>query len=185
MDNTRGSLAREIGPLALRRHAAPSGAGNADELVVRVASEARLVAESVTAALVDAGLDASTVSWRDTNAFGAVAEPSGDELAVLISDLTLSRIDDVCAHGRAAGGRWLVITDAPRGPVWGAALDGGARAVLEATISIDGLIRVLGRRPGGPVADRRGRTALAPEAVVGSAAGEQEHREPDAHPDSA
>lgn len=143
MDEIRGSPARRIGSPALRQHAHPPRRGNVRELVVRVTSESRLVAESVTAALVDAGVDASAVSWRGTSGFETETERPSDQLAVLISDLALPRIDDVCAHGRAVGGRWLVITDAPRGPVWGAVLDGGARAVVEATISIDGLIGVL------------------------------------------
>jgi RNA polymerase sigma factor (sigma-70 family) len=142
MNETGASPTRRIGPAAVLGRGPGPGRDGADALVVSVASESRLVAESVTAALVDAGVDAAAVLWREPSDLRE-APRSSDEVAVLISDLTLPRVDDVCAHGQAAGGRWLVITDAPRGPVWGAALDGGARAVVEATISIDGLIEVL------------------------------------------
>lgn len=144
MDDTRQPSARYIGPAALSSAAPPQGPDGVADLMVGVASEFRLIAESVTAALIDSGVNATTVPWNGTSDFGGKPDRSLDRVAVLVSDLALPRVDDVCAHGRATGSRWLVITDAPRGPVWGAAIECGASAVVEATVSIDGLIEILG-----------------------------------------
>ncbi len=143
MDERRAPPAPRIAPAALDGRAPRPGRIQVDSLTVSVASEARLVAESVAAALAGAGVQARSVLWQEHVAPDPVGDRWNDQVAVLISDLALPRLDDVCAHGRAAGSRWLVITDAPRGAVWGAALDGGARAVVEATVSINALIAIL------------------------------------------
>jgi DNA-binding NarL/FixJ family response regulator len=108
---------------------------------VAVASDQRLVAESVAAALREQSFDIVVVQWPDADSTG-MAERRGSRAArrrptpapdvgLVLTDLL--RMDQVRAAGVLVGSLdvpWLVLTLAPRGPAWGAMYDGGATLVL-------------------------------------------------------
>ena len=96
-----------------------------------------LVAEAVRAGLAGSGFQATTLRWPGEQEEAAVrVSPPGSDLEVglLISDL------DGCAQLRAARHLiaelslpWVVLTTVSKGPMWGAALEAGARIVVPNT----------------------------------------------------
>jgi DNA-binding NarL/FixJ family response regulator len=115
---------------------------------VAVASDQRLVAESVAAALRDRSFDTVVVQWPDADATGR-AERRGPragrkratpapEAGLVLTDLV--RMDQVRAARVLVGNLdvpWLVLTLAPRGPAWGAMYDRGATLVLPSAVGLD------------------------------------------------
>jgi DNA-binding NarL/FixJ family response regulator len=114
---------------------------------VAVASDQRLVAESVAAALGDRSFDTVMVHWPDADATlrterrGPRARrrstPAPDAGLVLTD---LLRMDQVRAARVLVGSLdvpWLVLTLAPRGPAWGAMYERGATLVLPGGIGLD------------------------------------------------
>ena len=125
-----------------------------------MASDQRLVVESVAAALRDRSLDTVVVRWPDAGATMRAerrgpratrrrATPAPDAGLVLTD---LLRMDQVRAARVLVGSLdvpWLVLTMAPRGPAWGAMYDRGATLVLPSGIGLDAaseLIADLGDR---------------------------------------
>lgn len=113
--------------------------------LIAVASQHALVSESVRAALVDRSFDAVAVRWP-----GGVPLPRNPRVStrydagLLLGDL------ERAAHLRAATllvthtpTPWLVLSDTPRGPLWGAMYDAGARMVLPSNVSLDELAALL------------------------------------------
>jgi DNA-binding NarL/FixJ family response regulator len=108
---------------------------------VAVASDQRLVAESVAAALREQSFDIVVVQWPDADSTGTTerrgpraargrATPVPD-VGLVLTDLL--RMDQVRAARILVGSLdvpWLVLTSAPRGPAWGAMYDRGATLVL-------------------------------------------------------
>jgi DNA-binding NarL/FixJ family response regulator len=108
---------------------------------VAVASDQRLVAESVAAALSEQSFDIVVVQWPDADSTGT-AERRGPratrrrptpapDAGLVLTDLL--RMDQVRAARMLVGSLdvpWLVLTLAPRGPAWGAMYDRGATLVL-------------------------------------------------------
>jgi DNA-binding NarL/FixJ family response regulator len=103
---------------------------------VGVASEQALVAEAIRASLESRDFRARVLRWPAAQLARPRRAPrqdgeEGPDVGLLVSDL------DRPARVRAATlllGRvpipWIVLTAAPRGPMWGAVLDAGARLVL-------------------------------------------------------
>lgn len=116
---------------------------------VLVVSDRRLVAESVAAALSALGLLAVPGDWpegetgmssdllADPEPYDVTAPPStgaagGPDVGVLVSDLDPTvHLGQALRVLHSVATRWVVLTEAPRGPLWGAVLDVGAVAVLE------------------------------------------------------
>jgi DNA-binding NarL/FixJ family response regulator len=136
----------------LRAFTAPS------QLRVAVASDQHLVAESVRAALHNRGHDTVGIRWPvvDESAHGVVsntlrlrrrnARPAGSppDVAVLLSDL--NRFKQVRGAQLLLGALdvpWLVLSGAPRGPVWGALYDSGASLVVRTDTGLDELCGLL------------------------------------------
>ncbi len=110
-------------------------------LRVAVASDQSLVAEAVRAALAGRGFEARTLRWP-----GAVTSqprdrptpPFSPEAGILISDLDRwPRVRAVRLMLANVRTRWVVLTAAPRGPMWGACLEAGAELVLPSSTSLD------------------------------------------------
>jgi two-component system, NarL family, nitrate/nitrite response regulator NarL len=108
---------------------------------VAVASDQRLVAESVAAALREQSFDIVVVQWPDADFIGHTDRrgprptrrrptPAPD-VGLVLTDLL--RMEQVRAARVLVGSLdvpWLVLTLAPRGPAWGAMYDRGATLVL-------------------------------------------------------
>jgi RNA polymerase sigma factor (sigma-70 family) len=114
-----------------------------DRLRVVVVSDQSLVTESVRAALRERGLETSTLTWpSETTLTLPTAGPGqGLDAGLMISDL--DRTPRLRVATQLLGGiriPWLVLTGAPRGPMWGAALQAGARAVIANSTSLDSLL---------------------------------------------
>lgn len=94
-------------------------------LHVVVSSEHTVVAQAVSAALQRSGLRTTLLESRQ-----AVSPP---DAGLLLTELdSWARLRQVRAALAAVPTRWVVLTDAPSGPRWGAALSYGAVAVLPA-----------------------------------------------------
>jgi DNA-binding NarL/FixJ family response regulator len=112
---------------------------------VVVTAEQALVAETVAAALSGRGLSASTLGWpTDPRAGGGLPGSPSGLVGLLISDLdswTSLRTTWQLIAGEPVA--WVVVTTAPEGPMWGAALDAGARVVLPGSTGLAALCRAL------------------------------------------
>jgi two-component system nitrate/nitrite response regulator NarL len=130
-------------------------------LGVAVASEQALVAEAVRASLASRDFEASTLRWPgDQHARPRrTAVRGGQDVGLLISDL------DRWPRLRAATLLvtwiplpWVVLTSAPYGPMWGAALEAGACLVLPSSTGIDeiceAVVQVANGRMATPIAER-------------------------------
>ncbi|MQW74760.1 hypothetical protein GHK92_02640 [Nocardioides sp. dk4132] len=112
---------------------------------VLVVSDQMLMAETIRAALATQGWDARVARWPEREG-GLVPVPPGTSLGVLVSDLEpTARLERAQRILAAWPGHWLVLTGAPRGPRWGAALDADALGVLSADIGLEELAAVLQR----------------------------------------
>lgn len=119
------------------------------EIRVVVSGEQWLVAEAVRAALTTRDIDAWMLRWPGDTPAAPRPRSRGQaarspDVGLLISDL------DRWGRLRTAGvvlgrvpTRWVVITGAPRGPIWGAMLEGGARTVMSSEAGLDEIARVL------------------------------------------
>lgn len=106
--------------------------------VVVVVSDQPLIAETVAAALVSRGVDASVGSWP------APGAPADVGLALVESERAdLVAVVRTLVDG-SDGTRWIVLTAAPRGPLWGAALETGATLVLPRTASLEETVGAVG-----------------------------------------
>jgi DNA-binding NarL/FixJ family response regulator len=115
---------------------------------VAVASDQRLVAESVAAALRDRTYDTVVVQWPDAESIGRTERrgqratrrrptPAPDA-GLVLTDLV--RMEQVRAARVLVGSLdvpWLVLTLAPRGPAWGAMYERGAALVLPSGIGLE------------------------------------------------
>ncbi len=121
---------------------------------VAVASDQLLVASVVAAALSGRGLRCAVLAWpsgpdgpvpasSDDSLTEAAAE-SGVDAALLISDFDgVARIRSGVRLLREVPARWVVLTGAPRGPLWGALLEVGSWHVAPASSGLDEVTEVL------------------------------------------
>jgi len=126
---------------------------------VAVTSDQSLVSDAVQTALAERGFEPVVLRWpgeilprpRQPVRRGPV------DVGLLVSDLDRrSRIRAAGLVMRRGTTPWAVLTGAPRGPLWGAALESGASVVLSSETSLEDVITALRRLA-------RGRTAM-PEA---------------------
>lgn len=109
-------------------------------LRVAVASDQALIAEAVRAALVSRDFAAFTLRWPGEQARprprrGPMIAP---DVALLISDLDRwGRIRAASLLLSRVATRWVVLTAAPSGPMWGAVIEAGASAVVPSNTSLD------------------------------------------------
>jgi DNA-binding NarL/FixJ family response regulator len=118
---------------------------------VAIACEHALVAESVRVALAGRSLDAVAIRWPgSTRPTAWPSEPDGFDAGLLVCGLSgwsqLRAAELLLTHVRT---RWVVLTDAPWGPSWGAVAEGGAVAVLPNSTPLDKVAAALVAAAGG------------------------------------
>jgi two-component system, NarL family, nitrate/nitrite response regulator NarL len=114
---------------------------------VGVTSDQSLIADTVRAALASRALRATRVPWPVEGAV-QVPRPRRDErmqAAVMLCDLEpVQRLREARHCVQEIRVPWLVLTAAPRGPLWGAMLDAGATAVHVSSATIDDVRAMVG-----------------------------------------
>jgi DNA-binding NarL/FixJ family response regulator len=129
---------------------------------VAVASDQRLVAESVAAALRGRSFDVVVVQWPEPDSpvrgerRGARAgrRRSTPDAGLVLTDM--SRMEQVHAARVLVGSLevpWLVLTLAPRGPAWGAMYECGAALVLPGGSGLDATTELVADLAAGWVPD--------------------------------
>lgn len=145
----------------------------AGRLRVAVASDQSLVLEAVRAALTAKELNVTTLHWTGERvpAPRRVGAARRFDVGLMISDLDKwSRLRGVASLMGNVRVPWVVLTGAVRGPLWGAALEFGARAV----VSSDTSLRAVQATLRGVI---RGEAVPGPEEVAGLRLAWQELRE--------
>lgn len=115
---------------------------------VAVASDQRLVAESVAAALRERSFDTVVVPWPDAGPVGSserrgpratrgLPTPAPDAGLVLTDLVRMEQVRAARALVESLEVPWLVLTLAPRGPAWGAMYERGAALVLPSGIGLE------------------------------------------------
>jgi len=135
-------------------------------LRVAVASDQALVAESVRAALADRGFVPVVVRWPGGPAVPGPPQPRmAYDVGLLLSDLDRpSRVEAARTLISRVPTMWVVLTAAPRGPVWGAVLAAGALRVVADSARMERVERILrqaARGRGATVADESRRLQRA------------------------
>lgn len=116
----------------------------ADQRLV-IASDQALVAEAVRVAMSSHGFDPAVVPWGRP-----VVDPKAPLLGLMISDLeSLTKLRAGQELVSGAEGRWLLLTNSPKGPAWGAMLDSGVRVILPSGTTLGETVKVLERLAGG------------------------------------
>lgn len=126
-----------------------------------VTSDRALVAEVVCVGLVARGLLVVRIPWADPGAAHCVPgqKPGWTPgLALMLCDLEPESVAMARSLVGAHPARWLLVTSAPRGPLWGAMLDVGVDGILEGGTTLaelaDAISALLSGLPAGVVADR-------------------------------
>lgn len=119
-----------------------------------VASDLQLVAEAVSAALSDRGIDSRSV----VPGLNVAAAPRLARMALAhrpVAGLVVCDLDQGSSLHAAVDLvaalhlRWLVLTRAPEGPIWGDLLQAGALAVMPVTVGLDTLVDAVTPMMGG------------------------------------
>lgn len=127
---------------------------------VAVTCRLTLVAQATAAALAAEGVVTDVLPWPagGTGGAGGTRGASGRRgrrsrppaVAVLVSDLAdADDVEEVREAVARVPARWVVLAAAPRGPLWGAALEVGAAAVLPAGSPVSGVRDVVARAGSG------------------------------------
>ncbi|SFC27601.1 DNA-binding response regulator, NarL/FixJ family, contains REC and HTH domains [Nocardioides terrae] len=111
-----------------------SGSEPAGQYGVAVASEHALVADAVRTSLADRGFESTVLRWPGERLAGPrrpAPSRAGPDVGLLISDLDRwTRVRASTLLLSRVPVPWVVLTGAPDGPMWGAALEAGATLVL-------------------------------------------------------
>jgi two-component system nitrate/nitrite response regulator NarL len=116
---------------------------------VAIASDQPLVADVIAAALTSNGFECHLQPWPNGGEVGSL-EPresllgSRRDVALLISDLDrVPRIKSAMQLVVNVPAGWVVLTGAPRGPLWGALLDLGTVHVVAEKTGLDEITDIL------------------------------------------
>jgi len=117
---------------------------------VAIASDQPLVADVIAAALTSNGFECTLQPWPNGEDVGrperAASAPPGPrcDVALLISDLDrIARIKSAVQLVVEVPAGWVVLTGAPRGPLWGALLDLGSVHVVAEGTGLDEITDIL------------------------------------------
>ncbi len=125
---------------------------NESTAAVAVASDRSLVAEAVAAALAGGNFDTVQIPWPTEGRERAAGWPPGSphpEQALMLCDLEASSLETARWVVGRYPAQWLLLTDAPRGPLWGAMLElGVARILPNSTTMADVLMAIRAVRRG-------------------------------------
>jgi DNA-binding NarL/FixJ family response regulator len=127
-------------------------------LAIAVASDRSLVAEAVGAALSGGNFDVVQIPWpRDRRDRGAGWPEDTDypEQALMLCDLDPSCLDAARWLVRRYPTRWLLLTDAPRGPLWGAMYEAGVARILQSGTTMADLLAAVAALHEGVVGNTR------------------------------
>ncbi|MEO5852664.1 MAG: LuxR C-terminal-related transcriptional regulator [Nocardioides sp.] len=130
---------------------------------VAITSDQSLVAEAVGAALTSRGFDVLMVRWpatplRDEHVAAAPTPPTSSppDVALLLSDLDHpARVAAAVQLMLRLPVPWVVLSGAPRGPVWGELLEVGAAVVAPSSTTLEEVAPTL-------LAVAEGREAMGP-----------------------
>lgn len=129
--------------------------------VVAIASDRSLVAEAVAAALRGGNLDTVQVPWPGRNRDPDAGWPEGSprpEQALMLCDLEVASLEAAQWLVQRYPAQWLLLTEAPRGPLWGAMFElGVARILPSSTTMADVMHAIMALRQGAtgnPLAER-------------------------------
>jgi DNA-binding NarL/FixJ family response regulator len=128
-------------------------------VVLGVASDRSLIADAVAAALASRDLVIVRVPWpgeRPDRRPGWPRETRAPDLALMLCDLTPWSVEAAQRVLAEHPALWVLLTDAPRGPLWGAMLDAGVARVLSSTATMNDVLEL--------VASLREPTRLAAQA---------------------
>jgi DNA-binding NarL/FixJ family response regulator len=112
---------------------------NEAPVVLAVASDRSLIADAVAAALSRSDIDIVRVPWpgdRSERLAGWAVGTDPPDLALMLCDLTPWSIEAAQRVVASHPARWVLLTDAPRGPLWGAMLDAGVSRVVSSTTTM-------------------------------------------------
>ena len=121
---------------------------------VVITSELVMVAEAVAASLAHRGFVATTMRWptEKRKPGRQAAAPLGQQGGLLICDFdSWERLRAAWLLISRAPLRWVVLTQAPKGPTWGAVLDAGACLVLPSTTGLEAVCRAVDGAASGTV----------------------------------
>lgn len=124
-----------------QRHAVSVGSAR-----LAVASDRSLIAEAVVAALSQGGVCVQRIPWPSDareRAKGWPADAQPPHLALMLCELTPWSIETAQRVVAAYPTRWVLLTDTPRGPPWGAMLDAGVSRILTSTTTMAQVLRLL------------------------------------------
>lgn len=125
---------------------ATGGARRSDPAAIAVVSDRSLVAEAVGAALSGDTFVAVQLPWP-VDPGGADAQwtpgPHPPERALMLCDLEQASLDSARWVVMRYPSRWLLLTDAPRGPLWGAMLEAGVAVILRSTTTTAELMEAI------------------------------------------
>ena len=117
---------------------------------VAIASDQTLVADVIAAALTSNGFECTMQPWPNGEEVGPperdASVPPGPrcDVALLISDLDrVARIKSAVQLVVEVPAGWVVLTGAPRGPLWGALLDLGSVHVVAEETGLDEITDIL------------------------------------------
>ena len=115
-------------------------------VVLAVASDRSLIADAVAAALSRQDLVIVRVPWPGEQPDPAAGWPPGTDppdLALILCDLTPWSVESAQRVVASHPARWVLLTDAPRGPLWGAMLDAGVSRVLSSTATMADVLEIV------------------------------------------
>lgn len=109
---------------------------------VAVASDRSLVADTVAAALTGSNLVIVPMIWPrgDRSLPAGWPRDAVPSLGLLLCDLQPSATRTARYLVRAYPTRWLLLTDRPKGPQWGAMLDAGVVGILQSSTTLSDLL---------------------------------------------
>lgn len=108
-------------------------------VVLAVTSDRSLIGDAVAAALSRRDLVIVRIPWPGERADSEEGWPPGvdpPELALILCDLTPWSVEAAQRVVARHPARWVLLTDAPRGPLWGAMFDAGVSCVLSSTATM-------------------------------------------------
>ncbi|MCD4536327.1 response regulator transcription factor [Nocardioides sp. cx-169] len=124
---------------------------------IAVVSDRSLVADAVSTALVGSDVTVVRVPWpgdgQDHRA-GWAKESPRPPLGLMLCDLSPPAVHTARWLVGAYPTRWLLLTDSPRGPLWGAMIEVGVIGILKSATSLSELLAEIGGSCGVADADR-------------------------------
>lgn len=113
---------------------------------VAFSSDRALVAEAVVTALRAAtGLDIVQVPWPESSPESPLWQVmvTLPTIAIMLCELEPTTVSAAQRFAHAYPGRCLLLTDAARGPLWGAMIEAGVVGILPSSISLSDLVSTI------------------------------------------